>query len=774
MKNPASIPYIFLFILIAACASVTPGQGTAFTYQGKLTDGGTPANATYDLSFRLYDTQAGGSQIGTDQVKEDVTASNGIFTVVLDFGSSPFTSNSGNYLEISVRPGASTGAFTTLAPRQPITSSPYAVQTIRADSAALADNASALGGTPAASFVQTTDTRLSDARPPTAGSANYIQNGTGVQPLSNFSVSGNGTAGGTLGGNVVNAATHFSLGGIAVLRGTADPSYNLFAGLGTGQANTTGVYNSMFGAEAGVSNSTGGFNSFFGSSAGYSNTTGIRNAYVGASAGAYVTSGNENAFLGAFSGGGTANQGSGNSFIGFNTGRGNSTGQDNSFFGHRAGTSNVTGSQNTLVGSSSDVIGAGLVNASAIGHRAAVSQSNSLILGSVSGINSSTATVNVGIGTTAPSQRLHVVGNGLFSGDLTVTGNLNATLPITGTYIQNTTSQQTSSNFNISGDGTVGGTLWATKAGIGTGTPTFRLQVADSGNAGLRVSTNLTGGTVASFGHLGDFMVDRASTGPTPVSGGRLSILETGNVGIGTPTPAFRLEVQDSGTAGLRVSSSGGTVASFGENGAFRVDQIDGGISYPGRRFSILDNGNVGIGTNAPTFKLHTRGSLGLRVETTSSGGSLASFGHFGDFTIDRLSNGPNPQAGGRFSVLEGGNVGVSTAEPSFRFHVRADGQDGIKIQHSGTGAFPQIRWTDSADTFKASIGVDTSGTGSINFFVNGSDRMVIESNGRVRTPGGIFIANPNTLVITSPDGACWGITVSNAGVLGAFSTPCP
>jgi hypothetical protein len=41
-------------------------------------------------------------------------------------------------------------------------------------------------------------------------------------------------------------------------------------------------------------------------------------------------------------------------------------------------------------------------------------------------------------------------------------------------------------------------------------------------------------------------------------------------------------------------------------------------------------------------------------------------------------------------------------------------------------------------------------------------------------TNGPIFVSNPNTLIITSPNGACWGITVNNTGGLATFSTPCP
>ena len=47
-------------------------------------------------------------------------------------------------------------------------------------------------------------------------------------------------------------------------------------------------------------------------------------------------------------------------------------------------------------------------NATAVGYRANVSQSNSLVLGSVAGQNGATDDVKVGIGTTAPEEALHV------------------------------------------------------------------------------------------------------------------------------------------------------------------------------------------------------------------------------------------------------------------------------------------------------------------------------------------------------------------------------
>ncbi len=110
----------------AASTLLGTSLGTAFTYQGRLTDGGGPANGDYDFEFRLYDADSGVSQVGSTVTVGDVAVSDGLFTVQLDFGSSAFTGNA-RWLEIGVRAGSSSGAYTILAPRQPLTATPYAL-----------------------------------------------------------------------------------------------------------------------------------------------------------------------------------------------------------------------------------------------------------------------------------------------------------------------------------------------------------------------------------------------------------------------------------------------------------------------------------------------------------------------------------------------------------------------------------------------------------------------------------------------------------------------
>ncbi len=89
-------------------------------------DGDNPANDTYDFEFKLYDTASGNGQVGSTITKDDITVTEGLFTVALDFGSGAFTGEA-RWLEIGVRPGSSDGGYTTLSPRQALTPTPYAL-----------------------------------------------------------------------------------------------------------------------------------------------------------------------------------------------------------------------------------------------------------------------------------------------------------------------------------------------------------------------------------------------------------------------------------------------------------------------------------------------------------------------------------------------------------------------------------------------------------------------------------------------------------------------
>ena len=183
-------------------------------------------------------------------------------------------------------------------------------------------------------------------------------------------------------------------------------SHNSFFGATAGQSNTTGSSNSFFGSGAGLLNATGGANSYFGVQAGLNNTTAGGNSFFGFQAGLNTTGG-DNTFSGHSAG---LNNTSGlqNSFFGKFAGLNNTTGSNNTFVGYNSGTSNASASNNTFIGANANGA-AGITNATAIGSGASVQQSNSVVLGN---------SANVGIGTTAPEQRLHVVGNSGFMGNV--------------------------------------------------------------------------------------------------------------------------------------------------------------------------------------------------------------------------------------------------------------------------------------------------------------------------------------------------------------------
>lgn len=115
------------------------GPGTVpnwFTYQGYLEDEGTPINDTCDFQFSLWDSSGsgtpptGGIQIGSTETVSSIAVANGLFSYPLNatgaFGDEAFNGQS-RYLQIAVRCPAGGGAYTTLAPHQLLTASPYAL-----------------------------------------------------------------------------------------------------------------------------------------------------------------------------------------------------------------------------------------------------------------------------------------------------------------------------------------------------------------------------------------------------------------------------------------------------------------------------------------------------------------------------------------------------------------------------------------------------------------------------------------------------------------------
>src|SRR5271166_3716083 len=127
-----------LLLTINSWFSNANAQGAAFTYQGQLQNNGSPANGSYSFAFSLYNTSTGGSAIAGPLTNSAVGVTNGLFTVLVDFGPNAFTGTS-NWLQIAVATNGS-GTFTNLSPRQQVTPTPYALYTPNAGSAASANS----------------------------------------------------------------------------------------------------------------------------------------------------------------------------------------------------------------------------------------------------------------------------------------------------------------------------------------------------------------------------------------------------------------------------------------------------------------------------------------------------------------------------------------------------------------------------------------------------------------------------------------------------------
>jgi trimeric autotransporter adhesin len=195
------------------------------------------------------------------------------------------------------------------------------------------------------------------------------------------------------------------------------------AGYGASADSLKGIDNTGIGAYSMYYNTSGASNTALGIATLYNNTTGNSNVAIGTNALRYSNGFHNNVAIGENAL--LNNSGHANLAIGTYTMRMNNTGEHNattgnfsmynntfgsrnSAFGDSALSANTTGNFNTALGYSANTSAPNLVNATAIGARALVAQNNSMVLGSISGINGATADTKVGIGTTAPDSTFAV------------------------------------------------------------------------------------------------------------------------------------------------------------------------------------------------------------------------------------------------------------------------------------------------------------------------------------------------------------------------------
>jgi hypothetical protein len=116
MKRTLLVATMLLGLALTLTIHATP-QGTAFTYQGELSDGGHPANGTFDMTFTLFDAATSGKPVAAPIIAAGYPVAGGLFSIDLDFAS--VFAGQQTWLEVSV-------GGQTLTPRQPINSVPVA------------------------------------------------------------------------------------------------------------------------------------------------------------------------------------------------------------------------------------------------------------------------------------------------------------------------------------------------------------------------------------------------------------------------------------------------------------------------------------------------------------------------------------------------------------------------------------------------------------------------------------------------------------------------
>ncbi len=128
---------ILSFLLIVRLTVFS--QSHAFTYQGRLCDGGAPSSGTYEFIVSLYDGLTGSGKVAGPTTNAAVNVSNGLFVVTVDLGAQAFP-GADRWLEISVRRSGTNVPFTTLTPRQQISATPYSLMAMTAGTAVSALN----------------------------------------------------------------------------------------------------------------------------------------------------------------------------------------------------------------------------------------------------------------------------------------------------------------------------------------------------------------------------------------------------------------------------------------------------------------------------------------------------------------------------------------------------------------------------------------------------------------------------------------------------------
>jgi F0F1-type ATP synthase epsilon subunit len=324
---------------------------------------------------------------------------------------------------------------------------------------------------------------------------------------------------------------------------------------------------------------------------------------------------------------------------------------------------------------------------------------------------------NFGIGTTAPANKLHVVGgNGLtVSGGQPLELISGGILPVIKWYgSANLTFGNDPNTANI-GNGTAGNQLVVItpsgNVGIGTTAPSQRLTVV--GNIGIQAGSN------AFIGTLDNYALSLRTNNTD-----RIFITNAGNVGIGTTAPVGPLHIRTVVDAGPNSPTDGSSLV-IGNYSTYHLELDDNEIhamNSTGASILYLNNdggdviligsgaGNVGIGTTTPSQRLTVVGNIGIQA------GSNAFIGTLDNYALSLRTNNTD-----RIFITNAGNVGIGTTTPTGKLHVRGGN---VYVDNINFGGTPTIALAvGDTDT-----GLHSTADGALDIYSNNVNTMSIRS----------------------------------------------
>ena len=208
--------------------------------------------------------------------------------------------------------------------------------------------------------------------------------------------------------------------------------------------------------------------------------------------------------------------------------------------------------------------------------------------------------------------------------------------------------------------------------------------------------------------------------------------------------------------AAIAVGYNNGSIAFFSDSATNIANGTD---MSPTERVTILNNGNVGIGTGSPAGPLQVVATGGGSVGTINIRGSNAHlglmnssgqfrgwFGYFnaaphGSETDLNIKTGYNGTSNIRISangdstpaqlyIANSGNIGIGTTNPTYKFHVYNTVENFIARFTGGSSSNINIGVFGNTASSFGSIGTESNH--DFNIFTNGTDRIYIKSGGNV------------------------------------------